>query len=325
LKVQHREGDEVLDGELTCAQCGQAFAISSGIPRFVPRLSQETSQTTEGFGYEWNTFNEAIKGGNMSAEFLFLDFISPVAADFFQDKVVLDGGCGMGRFSMQAAKWGAREVIAVDLGPAVEAAYHNTRSLPNVHVIQADLCALPLKAAFDYVFSVGVLHHLADPKRGFVQISRLLKPRGHLSAWVYAREGNEWVERFITPFRKHVTSRMPKALLLGLSYVLGVILYGGIKLIYTPVNRLNALRWLRRRMFYNDYLYYLGSVGFSGVVSVIFDQLVPSLAAYVPKEDLVDWISSARLECLSITSRTNNSWRLLARNSAAIAPTANEQ
>jgi SAM-dependent methyltransferase len=309
------EGEEILEGDLFCENCRVTVPVSRGIPRFMPQISAETAQTTEGFGFEWNTFNEAIKSTNMSAEFLFRDFIAPVTPEFFTDKTVLDAGCGMGRFSMLAAQWGARDVIAADLGPAVESAYKNTRALPNVHVIQADLCALPFKKRFDYVFSVGVLHHLADPKHGFLQITKLLNDGGHISAWVYAKEGNEWVERFITPVRKHVTSRLPKRVLLALSYLLGLILYGAIKLVYGPINRFRPLQPLRRLLFYNDYLFYLGQVGYRGVVSVIFDHLVPSLAAYVSREELSDWVRSANLSELSLTPRTNNSWRLLAKSS----------
>jgi SAM-dependent methyltransferase len=311
-EIHHRDGDEIMEAMLSCAKCQRTFPVSRGIPRFVPNLSNEAAQTTEGFGFEWNTFNEAIKSTEMSAEFLFQDFIAPVKPDFFCDKMVLDGGCGMGRFSMLAARWGAREVVAVDLGSAVEAAFQNTRGLPNVHVIQADLCELPLGQVFDYVFSVGVLHHTVEPRRSFLRIAELVKENGHLSAWVYSKEGNEWVERFITPARKHITSRLPKPMLLALSYLLGVILYAVIKLIYTPINKFAPLRPLRRVLFYNDYLFYLGRVGFRGVVSVIFDHLVPSLAAYISKDQLLDWTWSARFDCVSLTARTNNSWRLLA-------------
>ncbi len=311
--IQTREGEEIIEATLACSQCGKKFPVTGGIPRFVPQMKAETAQTTEGFGFEWNTFNESIKSSNMSAEYLFLDFIVPVDRDFFRGKTVLDAGCGMGRFTMLAAQWGAGEVVAVDLGPAVQAAYANTRALPNAHVLQADLCALPLKYDFDYIFSVGVLHHLSNPRQGFLNLTRLLGNGGHLSAWVYSKEGNRWVERFITPLRKHVTSRLPKKVLLALSHALGAILFCVIKLIYTPVNRWRALHWLRRVLFYNDYLYYLGSVGFRGVVSVVFDHLVPSLAVYVSREELEQWLGSAKLRCESLTMRTNNSWRLLAR------------
>ena len=67
----------------------------------------------------------------------FLNYMQPHAADFFPGKKILDAGCGNGRFAYYAAKYGG-DVWAIDLGPAVEVARHNTES-QNVHVVQADL------------------------------------------------------------------------------------------------------------------------------------------------------------------------------------------
>jgi len=42
--------------------------------------------------------------------------------DVFQDKIVLDVGCGTGILSLFAAKAGARQVIAVDMSNILEQA-----------------------------------------------------------------------------------------------------------------------------------------------------------------------------------------------------------
>ena len=59
----------------------------------------------------------------------------------------------------------ARDIVAVDLSEAVDLAFAATRGIENAHVIQADIYHLPLRAVFDYAFSVGVLHHLPDLRR----------------------------------------------------------------------------------------------------------------------------------------------------------------
>src|SRR5258706_13173018 len=78
----------------------------------------------------------------------------------------------------------------------------------NAHVIQAHIYPLPLRAVFDYAFSLGVLHHLPDPRAGFKALAAKVKPGGHISAWIYGAENNGWIVRFVNPVREYVTSRM---------------------------------------------------------------------------------------------------------------------
>ena len=104
-----------------------------------------------------------------------LGWLAPVEEDFFKDKVVLEGGCGKGRHTLLAARWGARDVVSVDLSDAVESAFAATSGSENMHIVQADLFHLPLNRAFDYAFSIGVLHHLPDPYAGFKSLASKIK------------------------------------------------------------------------------------------------------------------------------------------------------
>src|SRR5437762_2694911 len=107
----------------------------------------------------------------------------------------------------------ASYVIGVDLSVAVESAYRNTRDLENAHIIQADIYHLPLRSSFDYAFSVGVLHHLPDPRGGFEELVRHVRPGGAVSAWIYGRENNGWIVHLINPLRRHFTSKLPTSVL----------------------------------------------------------------------------------------------------------------
>jgi len=106
-------------------------------------------------------------------------------------KVVLDAGCGTGRFAEIAAKAGAR-VVAVDLSAAV---FHAAKLAPewktDALFVKTNLERLPIRdACVDVVYSIGVLHHCAAPARAVAEIARVLRPGGAFAGWVYMKQGS---------------------------------------------------------------------------------------------------------------------------------------
>jgi len=178
LSVAKAEAGEIMAGELRCQSCARSFPITSGIPRFanLDEIEGDKRATAAGFGWQWQHFTQEDE---RYAE-QFLGWIAPSTPEFFRDKVVLEAGCGKGRHTQLAARWGARDVIGIDLSGAVETAFAATRLLPNAHIIQADIYHLPLARKFDYAFSVGVLHHLPDPRGGFLSMACRVKPGGYV-------------------------------------------------------------------------------------------------------------------------------------------------
>ncbi|MFL6229014.1 MAG: methyltransferase domain-containing protein [Pyrinomonadaceae bacterium] len=298
---------EIVEGELSCAACARAFPVRRGVPRFadVEEIEAEKAATAENFGWQWRHFTQ---GDERYGE-QFLGWITPVAPEFFRDKLVLEGGCGKGRHTRLAARWGAREVVGVDLSDAVETAYAATRDLANAHIIQADIYHLPLKhRSFDYAFSVGVLHHLPRPRAGFVALSRHVKDGGHLSAWVYGAENNEWITRFVSPVREHLTSRMSRDALLHLSKLPAAALYAATKLVYAPLNRRPSTQALARRLFYNDYLNHLAQFGWREQHTIVFDHLVAPTAFYVARAEFEDWWREIGADDVRVSWHNRNSW-----------------
>ena len=239
----------------------------------------------------------------------FLGWIAPVAPEFFKDKIVLEGGCGKGRHTQLAAQWGARDVIGIDLSAAVETAFAATRQLENAHIVQADIYSLPLVRAFDYAFSVGVLHHLPDPRGGFKSLASKVKPGGHISAWVYGAENNEWITRWVNPLRQRLTSRMNPSALLQLSKVPAAIMFAATKLVYGPLNRSTRGASVARHLFYNDYLECDRSVWLAEQHTIVFDHLVAPTAFYISREEFAQWWREIGAKEVDISWHNANSWR----------------
>jgi SAM-dependent methyltransferase len=299
---------EILEGKLACKNCARKFAVRRGVPRFVEvdEIEREKAATAENFGWQWQHFTQ----GDERYDEQFRGWIAPVGPEFFQDKIVLEGGCGKGRHTQLAANWGATEVIGVDLSDAVETAFAATRALPNAHIIQADIYHLPLKrCAFDYAFSVGVLHHLPDPRTGFISLSTRVKSGGHLSAWVYGAENNEWITRWVSPLRERVTSRISRGTLLHLSKLPTALVYAATKGIYAPLNRSARGAALARHLFYNDYLNSIAGFGWREQHTIVFDHLVAPTAFYISRAEFEEWWREIKASDVQIGWHNQNSWR----------------
>lgn len=303
--VAREENGEIMEGGLVCASCSHQVPISRGIPRFakLEHVDDQKAATAKQFGWQWQHFtqNDELYGNQ------FLGWIEPAEPEFFRDKVVLEGGCGKGRHTQLAAHWGARDVIAVDLSDAVETAFAATRGLENAHIVQADIHHLPFPRIFEYAFSVGVLHHLPDPRAGFRSLASKVVSGGHLSVWVYGAENNEWITQLIDPLRKRVTSRITPRALLQLSKLPAVLLYLTTKLIYRPLNRIGNGA-AARHLFYNDYLNAISGFGWREQHTIVFDHLVAPTAFYISREEFEEWWRQIAARNVVISWHNKNSW-----------------
>lgn len=305
---------EIETGSLYCSQCERRYPVLRGIPRFVTverPLRGENVETAAAFGWEWQEFSKLHDLATYESQFL--DWTHPIEAEFLEGKVVLDAGCGMGRFSLVSSTFGAKTVLAVDASDAVETAMDNARDYGNIHVIQADIHRLPLRRArdaqIDFAFSIGVLHHLDDPQAGFDDLVRHLRRDGTIFAWVYGRESNGWLIHVVNPIRTMLTSRLPRRVLYALSWLITAGLHPVLKLIYRPANAPRTPGWLRAFLPYNDYLAWLSQFQFRHNHHVIFDHLVAPVAFYIHQEAFEAWFHKAGVEIIDISWRNRNSWR----------------
>lgn len=243
-----------LDGWLRCVACGERYPVIGGTARMLDhkgrsaladaypaaaaQLGIESPQsqtsvsvrerTAESFAYEWTHFGEPRPEWRKN----FLDYMQPHGPDHFAGKLVLDVGAGSGRHSAQAAQHGAR-VVAVDLGRSIDVARRNLP--PDVLTVQADAERLPFPSdCFDFVMSVGVLHHLRNTQAALASLVPYVVPSGHLHVYLYWIPEIRWhrlVLRFVTVARRG-TVRLPYPLLHPLCYPVAAALWLGAVLPY---------------------------------------------------------------------------------------------
>lgn len=167
-------------GQLDCG-CGNSYLIRHFIPRFVPDDSYASS-----FSFEW-TLHASTQ---IDSEFSLRSWETFFEKTGFEKEKlggrrILDVGVGSGRFADVASQCGA-EVVGVDLSFAVDAARETFDNRPNITFVQADVFQLPFRPqSFDFIYSIGVLHHTPDCHAAFKTLPKLLVSGGSIAIWVY--------------------------------------------------------------------------------------------------------------------------------------------
>jgi len=105
---------------------------------------------------------------------------------------VLDVGCGTGR-NLALLPGGTR---AVGLEPSWAALQRARRRAPRVALVVGSAEALPFRdAAFDTVLSGLVFCSVPDPRRGFLEVRRVLRQDGQLRMLEHVRSTRPWKAR----------------------------------------------------------------------------------------------------------------------------------
>lgn len=111
------------------------------------------------FGEEWGTFNAMLD----EHEETFTSYFDLVDLPSLREQRLCDLGCGMGRWSYFASEH-CREIVLVDFSDAIFVARRTLSQRSNAIFVMADVRQLPFRNDFsDFIFSLGVLHHLPCP------------------------------------------------------------------------------------------------------------------------------------------------------------------
>ena len=294
----------VMEGELVAKPSGRRYRIAGGIPLLrADAVDGIKQQTADRFAEEWTRWSELRD----YYERQFLGWVDPVGREDFAGKLVFEGGCGKGRHTKVVAGFGAKAVVAIDLGESAYVAFQHTRALPNAHVVIGDLLQPPVKRVFELAFSVGVLHHLPDPAVGFASLAARVKKGGRVVFWVYGQENNEWITRFVDPVRKALTARLSPEVLRQLSAAPSAALWGAIKLLYKP-----RADGKGPPLPYGDYFASMHDFPFDEIHSIVFDQLVTPVAFYLRGDDVKRWFERG-FEDVEVRWHRQYSWTGTAR------------
>jgi len=280
-----------------CAGCSQSFPVVGAVPRFVPQDNYAGS-----FGLQWNKFEKTQIDSRVQTNRSRSRFLEETLWDseLLNNKLVLDAGCGAGRFSEIALELGAR-LIAVDFSSAVDTAHKNLKTEKKL-VVQADLSNLPIQSnSMDYIYCIGVLQHTKNPETIVKELVRCLKFDGELTLTFY--EDSSWHVKFYSKYLvRPITKRIPPKVLLNILVKTSFIWFPLSSWLFTlpqPFSRI--FRFLIPIANYVEYEYKSRQDALNEAVLDTFDMLSPAYDRPIKKSTILKWIASSGVEMLQIS------------------------
>lgn len=291
LKVRADEVDidRVRTGSLL-GRCGKTYPIVNFIPRFVDRNNYSGN-----FGFQWNkhfrTQCDSYSGQPISETRFFSE--TRWGRDL-EGQVVLEAGCGSGRFTEQAVTTKAM-VVSFDYSSAVDANYRNNGHFENLLIVQADIFNMPFREGpFDKVFCLGVIQHTPDPSRAFTCLAKMLGPGGSIVIDAY-RIWPWWKQALMSKYYvRPLASRVPNELLYKLCERWVDMLWPATGLFHRLTGR-RALSWFLLMADYRGVFDLPESVLKEWSVLDTFDMLSPVYDCPQTIPSVKKWFSDAGL------------------------------
>lgn len=344
LAAAVRDGDVIVDGIFTCRACHREYPVIAGVPRMLPdRLRASLRRYHPEFFARYRVTLPADEENSAVARTL--DFftmqrpelhdvqLAPAFTGYLErnldlripgaralrGKLGLDAGCGEGRYSYVLSRYGA-EVVGMDLGNSVDFAYRRFQGHGNVHVVQASIYQPPFRVGvFDFVMSIGVLHHLPDPRAGFNALVPLLAPGGAMHIWVYGLENMSRMYRLshLTPLRALTSRLSPRS-----TYLLSVPIALALEaLLFVPTRLLQRSARLRGRI--DEQVREIADLPFSVVVAEVHDRIGAPVTHFLGADELLDWYRQAGLDQVGVqVTPGGRGWSARGRIPAGLAASA---
>lgn len=256
-------------------------------------------KTIRDFGTQWSAWRD--NDGYYASPELFEDMVGAlVDVVELKGKTVADIGSGTGRIVHMLLDAGAGEVTAVEPSDAFGVLKTNTAARADrIHYVHGTAADLTDHDHFDWIFSIGVIHHIADPGPTLRTCHKCLAPSGRIVLWLYGHEGNELYLALVRPLRA-VTKRLPHWALVLLCWMLDPVLAFYIFLCrHMP---LPARGYMTR---------VIGKFAPNQRRLVIYDQLNPAYAKYYRKDEAMALLQDAGFRNIRIHHRHGYSWTVM--------------
>ena len=259
------------------------------------RTEKIRSATIRDFGRQWQIHGQLDNDYWCDVSML-QDYVGPLLdLNELKDAAVAEVGSGSGRIIRMLSQYQPRALHAVEPSSGVDVLRRNTADLPNltVHHQRGDTVTI---RDLDYIFSLGVIHHIKEPLGTLKNIRDNLRTGGRFVIWVYGKENNGLYLAFyqsVQALTRKLNDRILDVISAGLNYTLVPYIF--------------LCRHLPLPM--RDYLISVfAPCGMEKRKYIIFDQLNPTYAKYYTESELVGLLKAAGFRDVVTHHRHGYSW-----------------
>ena len=229
------------------------------------------------------------------------DIVNPFDLNLVKNKIICEIGVGSGRILKNLIKLSPKRIYAIEPSEAIEVAKKNNKN-SEVEILYKKIPGqmINFEDEIDYIFSLGVIHHIPEPEIVCKKIYVSLKPKGKFIIWLYGREGNELYLFIFNNLRK-IIKYMPYKILNLFSIFLNLFLSVYIfscKYLNLPLK--------------NYMINVLKKCSFEKRKYIIFDQLNPSYSKYYTKNEVETLLTKSGFQKFEIINRHQYSWTAIA-------------
>lgn len=185
------------------------------------------SEVVKTFGEEWTKFKDYSDEEIRSAGAMYFDILTDDIVN--KNTYALDIGCGTGRWTKCLSER-IGFVEAIDPSEAIFAAADLLKDVKNVRLTRASVETIPFPdETFDFVMSIGVLHHIPDTQQAVIDCVKKVKKNGYFFCYLYYNlEDKNLLFKFLfwlSNFLRMGVCRLPAGLKRFTCDVLAVLLY----------------------------------------------------------------------------------------------------
>jgi len=261
-------------------------------------------RTIKDFGEQWLRYSD--NRGYYGSLDLFSDILFPfLKIEDLRHCKIAEVGSGTGRIVNMLLGSGVQHVWAIEPSESFSVLLQNIRDPERVTCLKIPGEQLPGYGNLDYIFSIGVLHHIPDPKPVVEAAFNALRHGGQFLVWLYGKEGNKLYLTLITPLRT-LTKYLPH-------FVLAILVW----MIYYPfLMYIQLCRWLPLPL--RSYLLHVyKKMSPEKRRLIIYDQLNPAYAKYYTKAEAMKLLLDGGFINVRAHHRHGYSWTVIGTKSGS--------
>lgn len=256
-------------------------------------------KTVDSFGSEWEKFDSF---SDEEIEKIGDDYFDIVPKMLFEKAIVLDVGCGSGRWSKYLSDK-VSQIEAIDPSEAVVSAHKMLKNDNNVRITQASVESIPFEdGTFDIVISLGVLHHIPDTEKALQCCTAKVKKGGACLIYLYYNLDNRGfaykVIFHISGLVRRIISNFPSTIK---KVVCDLIAF----LIYWPLSRFSRVvkTFLGHKTASQIPLFYYRDKSLTILKNDALDRFGTPLEQRFTKEEMMEMMERSGLEKISFSNK----------------------